>query len=77
MLKGLSNACLNPLVFIIKKGNKVMWKKIILAVLIAILVLLIYIGILWFVSLDSIVDKDGMIHRDYNKNVINENLESS
>lgn len=48
-----------------------MWKKIILAILIAILVLIC----LWIMSLDSIVDKDGMIYEENNKNVINQNIE--
>lgn len=53
-----------------------MLKKLIFGILIAILLLLIYIGTLWFMSLDSIVDKDGMIYKSENKSVINENLES-
>ena len=52
-----------------------MLKKIVLAVLIAILLLLIYIGILWFMSLDSIVDKDGMVYKVYDENVIRGNTE--
>ena len=52
-----------------------MLKKIILVVLIAILLLLIYIGILWFMSSNSIMDKDGMVYKEYNKNVINQNIE--
>ena len=48
-----------------------MWKKIILALLIAIPVLIC----LWIMSLDSIVDKDGMIYEENNKNVINQNIE--
>lgn len=38
-----------------------MFKKILLIALICIIILLIYIGILWIMSLNSIVDREGMI----------------
>jgi len=52
-----------------------MLKKIILGVLIVILIIVAYIGVLWFMSLNSIMDKDGMIYKEYNKNLINKNIE--
>lgn len=39
-----------------------MLKKIILLILIAMLLLLIYITTLWFMSFNSIMDKDGMVY---------------
>jgi len=41
-------------------------KKILLIVLSCILILLTYISILWIMSLNSIVDKEGMIYTDTN-----------
>jgi len=43
-----------------------MLKKIVLIVFICMLLLLGYIGILWFASLDSIMDKDGMTYMHSN-----------
>ena len=43
-----------------------MLKKIILLILIAMLLLLIYITTLWFMSFNSIMDKDGMVYKEYN-----------
>lgn len=47
-----------------------MLKKIILGTLIVILIFVIYIGALWFKSLDSLVDKDGMVYEEYNENIV-------
>lgn len=47
---------------------KLKLKKIILGVLIIIILFAIYIGALWFMSLDSIMDKDGMIYKEYYEN---------
>lgn len=44
-----------------------MLKKIILGFLILILMFVSYIGVLWFSSLNSIVDKDGMIYKENNE----------
>lgn len=46
-----------------------MLKKVILGVLILILIFITYIGLLWFMSLNSIVDKEGMIYQEYNVNI--------
>ena len=46
-----------------------MLKKIILGFLILVLILVSYIGVLWFMSLDSIMDKDGMVYKEYNENI--------
>jgi len=46
-----------------------MLKKIILGFLILVLILVSYIGVLWFMSLNSIMDKDGMVYKEYNKNI--------
>lgn len=47
---------------------KLKLKKIFLGVLIIILIFAIYICVLWFMSLHSIMDKDGMIHKEYYEN---------
>jgi len=52
-----------------------MLKKIILLIIIAIILLVSYIGILWIMSLNSIMDKEGMVYQEHNKNVINQNIE--
>ena len=31
--------------------------------------IVIYIGVLWVMSLNSIMDKDGMVYKEYNENV--------
>lgn len=46
-----------------------MLKKVILGVLILILIFITYIGLLWFMSLNSIMDKDGMVYKEYNDNI--------
>lgn len=46
-----------------------MLKKIIIVVSILILLILLYISILWISSLNSIVDKEGMIYQEYNVNI--------
>jgi len=48
-----------------------MLKKIMLTFLICILIVITYITILWVMSMDSIMDKDGMVYKDYNNS--NEN----
>jgi len=45
-----------------------MLKKIILGFLILVLIVVSYIGVLWFMSLNSIMDKDGMVYKEYNEN---------
>jgi len=44
-----------------------MFKKILLVILICILLLLTYICILWSMSLNSVVDKEGMVYSEENK----------
>ena len=46
-----------------------MLKKIILGFLILVLILVSYIGVLCFMSLNSIMDKDGMVYKEYNENI--------
>lgn len=46
-----------------------MFKKILVIILICISLLLIYIGILWLASLNSVVDKEGMIYTHHNTNI--------